>query len=275
TIYFSILKEVAEENPVTVYENIHKDPKAFPRQIKRICNLRYKQTRARLWRAAIRSIIYIFITKSIFAVLLEVPAMKWFGEEINPVSLAINISFPAALLFMIVLFTKVPGEDNSSKIVDGVNEIVFNEHEKKEQFQLRKPVKRGRALHTIFGILYAVTFFLSFGFVVWALDKINFSWVSIIIFLFFLAFVSFFSTRIRKNAKELRIVESKENIFTLLADFFYIPIVSAGKWMSEKFDKVNVFVFILDFIIEAPFKIFVEIAEEWTKYVKERKDEIV
>jgi hypothetical protein len=38
---------------------------------------------------------------------------------------------------------------------------------------------------------------------------------------------------------------------------------------------VNVFVFILDFIIEAPFKIFVEITEEWTKYVKERKDDIV
>jgi hypothetical protein len=275
TIYFTILKEVVEENPVSVYEMIKNDPKAFPRQIKKICEHRYRLTRTKLWRAAVRSIIYIFITKSVFAVLLEVPAMKWFGEEINPISLAINITFPAALLFLVILFTKVPSEDNSSKIVDGINEIVFEEHEKKEQFQLRKPVKRGAVLSTVFGILYAITFFLSFGFVIWALNKINFSWVSIIIFLFFLAFVSFFSTRIRKNAKELRIVEPKENIFTLLADFFYIPIVSAGKWMSEKFDKVNVFVFVLDFFIEAPFKIFVEIAEEWTKYVKERKDEII
>jgi len=71
------------------------------------------------------------------------------------------------------------------------------------------------------------------------------------------------------------VVEQKENILSFFSDFFYVPIVSAGKWISEKFDKVNVFVFILDFIIEAPFKIFVEIAEEWTKYVKERKDEIV
>ncbi|PIX11448.1 hypothetical protein COZ73_02680 [Candidatus Falkowbacteria bacterium CG_4_8_14_3_um_filter_36_11] len=127
----------------------------------------------------------------------------------------------------------------------------------------------------IFGIIYTITFFLTFGAVIWVLDKIKFNWISIVIFLFFLALVSFFAIRIRKNIRELIVVEQKENILSFFSDFFYVPIVSAGKWISEKFDKVNVFVFILDFIIEAPFKIFVEIAEEWTKYVKERKDEIV
>jgi hypothetical protein len=92
--------------------------------------------------------------------------------------------------------------------------------------------------------------------------------------LFFLALVSFFSIRIRKNAKELIILEPKENIFSFITDFFYVPIVSAGKWLSENFSKINVFVFILDFIIEAPFKVFVTITEEWTTYVRERKDEI-
>jgi hypothetical protein len=51
--------------------------------------------------------------------------------------------------------------------------------------------------------------------------------------------------------------------------------VAVGKWLSEKFSRVNVFVFVMDFIIEAPFKILIDIAEDWTKYVKERKDEIV
>jgi len=136
-------------------------------------------------------------------------------------------------------------------------------------------VSRGKALGAIFGIIYTITFFLTFGAVIWVLDKIKFNWISIVIFLFFLALVSFFAIRIRKNIRELIVVEQKENILSFFSDFFYVPIVSAGKWISEKFDKVNVFVFILDFIIEAPFKIFVEIAEEWTKYVKERKDEIV
>ncbi|MCU0679645.1 MAG: hypothetical protein MUC28_04350, partial [Planctomycetes bacterium] len=203
TVFFSILTDVIRDDPRGVYESFKKDPKAFPRQIKQVCEKRYQRSRAKLWRAAVRSIIYIFITKSIFALILEVPATRLFGEEINSLSLAVNISFPALLLFIIVLFTRLPSEDNSAKIVKGIEEITFAENERTEPFRLNKPVKRSKSLSVIFSILYAVTFFLSFGLVVWGLDKLQFSWVSIIIFLFFLAFVSFFSIRIRKNARDL------------------------------------------------------------------------
>lgn len=90
-----------------------------------------------------------------------------------------------------------------------------------------------------------------------------------------MALVSFFSIRIRKSTRDLIVVDPKENIISLFSDFFYTPIIAAGKWISEKFSRINVFVFIFDFIIEAPFKIFIEIAEEWTKYVKERREDIV
>ncbi len=275
TGFFSILTDVIAENPVEIYESIKTDPKAFPRNIKNTCIKRYKQAKNKLWRAAVRSIIYIFATKSIFAVALEVPASKWFGEEVNPLALAVNISFPAALLFLAVLFTKLPSEANTNKIIEGINEVSFTEYERKDPFMLQKPVKRSKMANAVFGLLYSVTFLISIYAVVWSLDKIGFHWVSIAIFLFFLAFVSFFTIRIRKNVRELIVVEPKENIITFLVDFFYVPVVSAGKWLSEKFSRINIFVFILDFIIEAPFKIFVEIAEEWTKYVKERKEEIV
>jgi hypothetical protein len=45
--------------------------------------------------------------------------------------------------------------------------------------------------------------------------------------------------------------------------------------LSGNISKVNIFIFIFDFIIEAPFKILVDIAEDWTKYIKERKDNMV
>ena len=275
TVFFTILKDVIEDNPKGVYEKIQTDPLAFPRLVKQMSERHYQTAKKKLWRAAIRSIAYIFITKSILVVLLEIPATQWFGEDINAISLAINVSFPAALLFLIVLFSRMPSEANTDKIKEGVQEVVFEEKKRSEPFRLRPPAKRSRFLQAIFGIIYAVTFFVSFGVVVWMLRAIHFSFISIIIFLFFLALVSFFSIRIRKNAKQLIIMPPKENIFSFFADFFYVPIVSAGKWLSENFSRVNVFVFVLDFIIEAPFKIFVTIAEEWTKYVKERKDEIV
>ncbi|MCK5061531.1 hypothetical protein KAR28_03185 [Candidatus Parcubacteria bacterium] len=275
TVFFQILNDVIANNPVKVYESFYQDPKAFSRMIKQAAGKRYREAKSKLWRAAVRSILYIFITKSFLAFILEIPATRLFGEEINPISLFINVTFPAVLLFLIVLFSRMPTEANSLKIIEGVREVVFEENKRKEPYRLRKPVKRSTFSSSLFGVIYAITFFLSFGAVVWALNAIHFSAVSIIIFLFFLALVSFFSIRIRKNARDLLILPPKESALSFIADFFYVPIVSAGKWLSENFSKVNVFVFILDFIIEAPFKVFVAITEEWTRYVKERKDEIV
>jgi len=93
SVYFSVLAEVIGKNPTAVHDEIKNDIKAFPRLIKKACTEEYKSIKLRLWRAAVRSIIYIFLTKSIFVILLEIPAIQWFGEEVNPVSLAINVSF--------------------------------------------------------------------------------------------------------------------------------------------------------------------------------------
>jgi hypothetical protein len=275
TVYFSILEDVIRENPAEVYESFSEDPIAFSRSIKKTCNKRYKLTKSRLRRAAVRSIIYIFLTKMVLAILLEIPVTIWFGEVINYMSLAINVSFPPLLLFLIVLFTRVPGDANTQKIREGIESIVFKEKEKKEPIKLKKPIKRGKITHSILGGFYFATFIITFGLTVWFLEKIHFNFVSIIIFLFFLTLVSFFSIRIRKGPKEMFVTEQKENFFSFVMDFFYVPIVEVGKWLNEKFSRLNVFVFLLDFIIEAPFKMFVEITEEWTRYVKERKEDIM
>ena len=275
TIVFSILTEVIEDNPVKVYETIKTDPKAFPRLVKQKTNARYKAAKSKLWRAAVRSILYILITKSVFVVIIEYPAVQFFNEEINVLSLLINVSFPALLLFLTVLFARMPGEANTAKIVDTANEVMFIEKARDDKYTLRSARKRGAVQQTVFGALYTFTFLFSSGVVILGLDRIGFNWVSTIIFMFFLLFVSFFSIRIRKNARELLVVEPKENIFSLVGGLFYVPIISAGKWLSENFSRINIFVFIFDFIIEAPFKIFVTITEEWTRYVKERRDDIV
>ncbi len=274
TVFFTILLDVIEEDPVVAYNYIKNDPKAWPRAIKRVCAKRYRATKAKLWRAGVRSIIYIFLTKMVLAVILEVPVANWLGQTASPLSLAINVGFPPFLLFLIILFTKLPQDDNTAKIIEGINEIIFVGFERKKPFVLRPGGQRRTKMHTVFALIYAITFLISFGAVIWILERLHFNIISITIFLFFLTLVSFFSIRIRKSTRELIVVEPKENLLSLLADFFYTPILEVGKWLSEKFSRLNVFIFILDFIIEAPFKVFVEIADEWSKYVKERREEI-
>ncbi len=271
-LYFSILSETIESDPAKVYNELQKGEKSFVALIRKVCNKKYLKAKARLWRAALRGIIYIFLTKSIFVVLIEVPAIKFFNEPINPVSLGINIAFPAVLLFIIVFLTRTPRDNNTDKIVSGIKEIAFVGSEKKQPLMLRRPSRRNWFKDGVFHLIYAASFCLSVWFVIWALNKINFNWVSITIFLFFLAFVSFFSVLTTKGVKELIIVERKENLFTFLIDLFYMPIILVGRWLSSQFSKINIFIFLFDFIIETPFKVLVEIAEDWTKYVRERRD---
>lgn len=274
-LYFTVLQETIDDDPARVYNEFKANPNNFFKSLRKVCKQKYKKAKSKLWRAATRSIIYIFLTKSIFVILIEIPAIHWFNQPLNNITLAINIAFPAFLLFFIVAFNRVPGEKNTDRIIEGVKEVALLGSERKNPIKLRSPKKRGKIINAIFSIIYTATFFLSVYFIIWALNIINFNWVSIVIFLFFLAFVSFFSIIVTRGVKELLVIEKKENLFSFLLDLFYMPIIMAGKWLSNNMSKVNIFIFIFDFIIEAPFKVLVEVAEDWTKYVKERKDNVV
>ncbi len=274
SLYYNVLVETISKDPLKVYGEIKKGEKSFFTEIKKTCQQKYNKAKSRLWRSAIRSIIYIFLTKSIFVLLIEVPAIKWFNEELNIITLLINIAFPAILLFFIVLTTRKPKDDNTDKIITGIKEIISKEDIDNSILILRKPGKRNVIVSLIFNLVYISAFVLSMYAIIRLLSIINFTWVSMVIFLFFLAFVSFFSVITTKSVKELLIVEKKESLLSFLVDLFYMPIILVGRWLSNNMSKVNVFVFVFDFIIEAPFKILVDIAEDWTKYVKERGENI-
>ena len=272
SLCYNILTDAIEANPTELYHEMQKGEKSFSSSIVKVCNAKYNSAKAKLWRSAMRSIIYIFLTKSVFVFAVEVPAIRWFGEELHLIPLAINIAFPAALLLFIVLTTKKPGSDNTEKIVSGIKEIAISGRERTSNILLKRPRKRNLLSSIIFNLVYFSAFSVSLYFIVQVLLFINFTWVSILIFLFFLAFVSFFSVVTTKGVKDLMVVERRESLLALLLDLFYLPIIIAGRWLSNNMSKVNLFVFIFDFIIEAPFKIFVEIADDWTRYVKERRD---
>ncbi len=143
SLYFNVLLETVESDPAKVYAEIQKGEKGFLNLVRKTCERKYGKAKSRLWRAAMRSIIYIFLTKSIFVFLIEVQAIHWFKEPLNPISLAINVAFPAVLLFFIVLMTQKPQKNNTDMIVEGIKEISFIGREKKQPLILRLQRKRG------------------------------------------------------------------------------------------------------------------------------------
>ncbi len=275
SLYYTVFTDTIDGDPARVYNDLSQSEALFHGAAAKLCAAKYKKAKSKLWRAAIRSIIYIFLTKSIFVLLIEIPAINFFGEQLNYVSLGINISFPAIFLFFLVLLTRTPGKANTEQIISGIKELSFKGYERKQPIVIQGKTKRSFIVNGFFNFLYVATFFFSIYLIVSGLTIINFTWVSIIIFMFFLAFVSFFSVVVTRSVKDLIVVERRENLFTFLVDLFYMPIIVSGRWLSRNMSRVNIFVFIFDFIIEAPFKVLVNIAEDWTKYIRERKDNVI
>ena len=48
-----------------------------------------------------------------------------------------------------------------------------------------------------------------------------------------------------------------------------------GVYLSKGIAKLNFLTILLDFLIEAPLKIIVEVIEEWTSFIREKREEVV
>ncbi|XOU93923.1 MAG: hypothetical protein ACNFW9_03680 [Candidatus Kerfeldbacteria bacterium] len=273
SVIFIILKDIIDEYKEN-FTGLVNHPKQFEQEIVRHCNLRYQKAKLKLKRSYIRTIIYIFITKMLLALALELPYELFILGLTFYTPLLVNIIFHPLLMLFIASSIKLPSEKNTQTITNLLMRIVYSEPHPGFLYRKKKVFNRSKVVEVVFNLLYALTFLLSFGVLVWALGLLNFNIVSIIFFIFFLTAVSFFGLKLRNEVKELVIVNERDSFFSALLNLFTLPILRVGQWLSAKVPKINVFLFIFDFIIEAPFKIFIEVVEDWITYQKEKKDEI-
>jgi hypothetical protein len=270
-ILFSLIKNKASE-----MNTILTDREKLWNEVDQKCREKYQQLGGRVRTLAVRSFIYILLTKMIFAVILEIPISNYFYGEVSRDAIVINSIFPPILMVIILGFFKIPGEENTKKIFQRIVEIIDNDKnfETKIAFFPKKSSPKRPMLIFGFTIFYTLTFLVTFSLIYEALKMINFNLVSMSIFIFFVSVVTFFSYRIRQITKELRL-EEKSGFLSPVVDFFFMPLLSMGKFFSSEIAKLNFFIFIFDFIIEAPFKLIFEVVEEWISFVKKRKEEII
>lgn len=240
---------------------------------KESCVETYKTAQSKLSRAAVRSILYIFATKMLIALLVELPFEMYILKDVHYLPLAINVMFPVILMALVVLSIRVPGKENTRLIVQGIKEMISGKFSE-VPFVIKAGASRNSLLSGIFKFVYLLTFILIFGIIIKLLFVLGFNWVSVALFLFFLTLVSYFGIRIRQNAHELVVVGRKEGMVNFLADTVAMPIVQVGRWLSAEMSQLNFLVFIFDFILEAPFKKFLNVFDDWIKFMKEEKDKL-
>jgi hypothetical protein len=269
---FNLIRELIREYPNDV-ERIIKDKTLLEETALEVLEEKYRDTGERLQRASTRSIIYIFLTKMILGLLLELPFDAFLGRT-NFMALGINTLFPPVLMFLLNINLRTPDEENSRKMIAKIEDYFYKT--KDHQIVDVDGAKPKRAFEGAFYFIYIVTFILVFGLIIWGLRSLHFNIVSQIIFLFFLSVVSFFAYRVRGIAKDYVLQEEgKEGLSSSFLSFVFLPIIKVGQWLSVQISNLNVLSIIFDFIIEAPLKAFLEVIEEWIHFVNTKQEEIV
>jgi hypothetical protein len=269
---FLILRDVVLKYPKEIKEKISEAESLEP-LVEEAYQSRYQRSKAKLGRAAIYSTISIFATKMLLAFAIEVPLDKYVIHQFSYINLAVSILFPPLLMFFIISTIKPPSAGNAQKVIWEIMKIVYKS-KKPEVYEIKLGKKRGLLLSSIIGLAYLIAFLVSFGVLVWILSQLNFGIINQIIFICFVCLIGFAGVKIRQRSKELSVEKEKESGLIFLMDFFFLPFVIVGKWLSGKLTKINLIILLLTFVWEMPFQVFVEFLENWSSFLKEKKEDI-
>lgn len=266
---YLILGDILLENP----NGLDSQPENLEEPIRQAYAKRYKRSKNKLRRAAVYSTLSIFVTKVLMALAVEIPFDLYIAKQLIPLSLGINILFPPLLMFLIVSSIRPPKEENAQKVVLEVMKIIY-QTKTKEEYEIKLGRKRNLFLSGVVHLFYLITFVVTFGLIIWVLTKLNFSWLSMMIFLIFISLICFAGLRIRQRSKELSVEKEKESGWIFWIELFSLPLVRVGKWLSAQWARFNIIIIIFNLILEVPFQIFVEFLENWRHFLKEKKEEI-
>lgn len=268
-IYFSIVREIARSYGAES-ERILSDDEAVSHFTADFLGKNYKRQYSKARGSAGRAVLYIFLTKSLLALALEFPYQLYILNAIEYIPIAINIIFHPVLLLAITVSVRPPGEANTKAIQNGVRKILLEGSSAPIKFR----AKQNTSLNAIFLFFYAILFLIVFGFIMLVLQQLHFSIISTLLFLCFLALISYFALRIRHSANRWKVAREDNRTIALAFNLFALPIVQAGRWLSRKFSSINVFVFVMDFIIETPFKLMLQFADAFVSFLKERQEDV-
>jgi len=269
---FFILEDILRAQKGKVQELVV-DPEKFKQFVFEICDKRYSSITSKVHRAVVRSVIFIFMTKVIFAFLIEGTYERIVYGKILWGSIAINTIMPPVVMLVVGGMMRAPDKSNSQRIYNYIHTIMLDETPQLGNPLLTRKKAETSPIDTLFTVLWLFAFIISFGLIVYVLRRIDMNYVSISVFLFFLAIVSFLAYRIRVLAN-LFVVGDNQGFLTPFIDFLFLPFVWVGRKLTEGVSRINIILFLFDFVIEAPFKVIVGFFEQWFYYLHTKREDL-
>lgn len=268
-IYFGIIREIIRAYGAES-GRILEDHEGLKRFTRDFLEKNYKRQFTKARDSAVRAVFYIFLTKMLLALALEVPYQIYFLRGVEYLPITTNIIFHPLLLLLITVSVRKLDDENTKAIETGVHSILSGENIR----LIKLNPKQTGFFNSLFLLVYSAMFLVVFGAIVFVLDKLHFSPVSIFLFLCFLTLISYFALRIRHSANRWKVVREDTRTIALAFNLFALPIVRAGRWLSRTFSSINLFVFILDFIIETPFKLLLHFSDTFVSFLREKQEDV-
>lgn len=275
TIPFLILDDVLRKHRGKAF-SLATDEDLLNAEVLSACSARYKTITGKVKRAIIRSVIFIFFTKAIFALFVEGTSEKLIYGHTVWSSIVLNTMTPPILMIIVGLLITSPGRDNSMRILRKIDTILYDDSLKLDPVLVvkNKSSRIGPVVWSLFILLWLVTFGLSFGVIIFILTKLHVNPISQAVFVFFLAIVSFIAFRINRTANMYVMKERKENLGSLFFNFFFLPVIQVGRRLTMAISQINIILFIFDFIIETPFKEIFAFFEQWFLFLRTQREKL-
>lgn len=169
------------------------------------------------------------------------------------------------------LTMRLPDRANTQALKEYIDETFYKN--KEGMYQLHAKSSGGGSV-ALLNVIYFTMFMFVFSLVTFRLLLWDFSALHIFIFFLFLSTASFLGFRLSRQIRELEMVNTNQGFVSIVRDFAYTPFIMIGRWVSDKYAKINLVALVLDMAIELPLKTFLRLTRQWTKFLNEKTDEL-
>lgn len=264
---FRILKGLIDDNPKL--PDILQDQEAFMDAFGNQITKEYANTDRRLNKGLLKSIAFIFITKTIIGMGIEVPYDLLAYGAVAVLPLTINLLFPPLYMASIRLGISMPSSTDARATLHYIEDLLYSDT------PVVLNLKERNKPYTFFDKLTSfILFLVPLAITTYLLQRLDFNSLQMMIFFVFFSTASFLGFRLSSIVRELKMSRPKASLASLFLDFYYLPFIQLGQWLAGKYAKINIVGEFLDLAIELPLKTVLSTIRVWIKFMNEKYDEL-
>ena len=235
-------------------------------------NKRHATLKRRLKNSAIFSTLSVFISNWATFYLFEVPLAHLFYEDFNMLSTIVDFLLPAMVMFLLIIFIKLPKEGNLAKVLAYTQNILYKDQEY-DVYEIKIESKKTTAGRIFVNMFYFISTILAFAGIGYVFYVAQLPITSVIYDTFTIAITIYAAVVVRRDSRELYVGDDRD-FKDFVFDVITVPIAKVGLFLSKKWKEYNVVSAFTNFLVELPFAAILDFIEDWSAFIKERKSEL-